>query len=415
MKPSMALKPLVFAIAAVMAVAVQAGERRHHHDNHHNHHQPRQHQVDVTATAKAYDTQKSTGNYITNEGTRNRATLSDSVQGDSGNVGVNVAAGDGNQQDNAAAIANAGGDNSDRDNSFVFGDATSTARVDQYSNRNHVWNYGSTATADVSGSINGANGNVGVNVAAGDLNQQKNTMAIANSNAPLGDASATASANQNGPGLVVNNNADRTYRVDTLSFTKTFSGDFSRSKSSESHSSSEFTKHFDTEFMKHNEMASASESMKKSSSHASVKAKLDVDVEVDVSSSHRHGYHNDKRSASFDLDVDAKLSASIDKSHKSSKSASSSSSYDQSGSASFDASGSKSRDKSRSFEESSSFDLSNTVSWQVLTPTGWANPVTNTATLSGSVNGGSGNLGVNVAAGVGNQQSNSLAISNTSM
>ncbi|MBH2036378.1 MAG: heme utilization protein, partial [Pseudomonadales bacterium] len=52
--------------------------------------------------------------------------------------------------------------------------------------------------------------------------------------------------------------------------------------------------------------------------------------------------------------------------------------------------------------------------YQVLTPTGWANPVTNTATLSGSVNGGSGNLGVNVAAGVGNQQSNSLAISNQS-
>ncbi|MNS85258.1 hypothetical protein D3C72_1191190 [compost metagenome] len=58
--------------------------------------------------------------------------------------------------------------------------------------------------------------------------------------------------------------------------------------------------------------------------------------------------------------------------------------------------------------------MSNTYSYQVLTPTGWANPVTNTATLSGSVNGGSGNLGVNVAAGVGNQQSNSLAISNQS-
>jgi hypothetical protein len=70
---------------------------------------------------------------------------------------------------------------------------------------------------------------------------------------------------------------------------------------------------------------------------------------------------------------------------------------------------------SKSFSESSEYALSNTVSFQVLTPTGWANPVTNTATLSGSVNGGSGNLGVNVAAGVGNQQSNSLAISNTSM
>lgn len=70
---------------------------------------------------------------------------------------------------------------------------------------------------------------------------------------------------------------------------------------------------------------------------------------------------------------------------------------------------------SKSFSEASEYAMSNTVSFQVLTPTGWANPVTNTATLSGSVNGGSGNLGVNVAAGVGNQQSNSLAISNTSM
>ncbi|HBK48464.1 MAG TPA: heme utilization protein, partial [Pseudomonas sp.] len=39
MKPSMAIKPLVFAIAAVMAVAVQAGQndrRNDHHNGHHN-------------------------------------------------------------------------------------------------------------------------------------------------------------------------------------------------------------------------------------------------------------------------------------------------------------------------------------------------------------------------------------------
>jgi hypothetical protein len=34
--------------------------------------------------------------------------MSDSGEGSSGNVGINVAAGNGNQQDNAAAIANAG-------------------------------------------------------------------------------------------------------------------------------------------------------------------------------------------------------------------------------------------------------------------------------------------------------------------
>ena len=88
----------------------------------------------------------------------------------------------------------------------------------------------------------------------------------------------------------------------------------------------------------------------------------------------------------------------------------SASAYEKSGSKSSE-SGSPNRE---AYSESSSFDLSNTYSYQVLTPTGWANPVTNTATLSGSVNGGSGNLGVNVAAGVGNQQSNSLAISNQS-
>ena len=37
MKPSMALKPLVFAIAALMAVAVQAGNDRRNDDHHHGH------------------------------------------------------------------------------------------------------------------------------------------------------------------------------------------------------------------------------------------------------------------------------------------------------------------------------------------------------------------------------------------
>ena len=114
--------------------------------------------------------------------------MSNSVTGNSGNVGVNVAAGDGNQQDNAAAIANAGGNSSAEDNSFVFGDANSSAQVTQNSNRNHVTNWSSTAAAVVNGSINGSSGNLGVNIAGGDLNQQKNTMAIANSHSALGTA-----------------------------------------------------------------------------------------------------------------------------------------------------------------------------------------------------------------------------------
>ncbi len=180
MKPSMAIKPLVFAIAAVMAVAVQAGQndrRNDHHNGHHNngHHTPPPTKIPVYATANAWDTQTSTGNRISNEGTINEAEMSDSGTGSSGNVGINVAAGNGNQQDNAAAIANAGSDSS-LDNSFVFGMASATADVVQTSRNNRVDNYSTQSSAVMSGSASGAEGNIGINVAGGDLNQQKNTM-----------------------------------------------------------------------------------------------------------------------------------------------------------------------------------------------------------------------------------------------
>lgn len=192
MKPSMAIKPLVFAIAAVMAVAVQAGQndrRNDHHNGHHNngHHNPPPTKIPVYATANAWDTQTSTRNRISNQGTINEAEMSDSGTGSSGNVGINVAAGNGNQQDNAAAIANAGSDSS-LDNSFVFGMASATADVVQTSRNNRVDNYSTQSSAVMSGSASGAEGNIGINVAGGDLNQQKNTMAIANTGAPLGNA-----------------------------------------------------------------------------------------------------------------------------------------------------------------------------------------------------------------------------------
>jgi hypothetical protein len=72
MKPSMAIKPLVFAIAAVMAVAVQAGQRDDHHNGHHNghnnngQHTPPPTRIPTYATANAWDTQTSTNNRIGN-------------------------------------------------------------------------------------------------------------------------------------------------------------------------------------------------------------------------------------------------------------------------------------------------------------------------------------------------------------
>ena len=435
MKPSMAIKPLVFAIAAIMAVAVQAGQndRRndHHNGHHHNngHHTPPPTKIPVYATANAWDSQSSTDNTITNQGTINEAEMNQSAVGASGNVGVNVAAGNGNQQDNAAAIANAASDSS-QDNSFVFGTAEATADVRQYSNGNRVDNWSTQSSAIMSGSADGAEGNVGVNIAGGDLNQQKNTMAIANTHAPLGNATATASADQDGPGLVVNNSADRTYRVDTLTFTKSASGSASRESASnlsiDKSSSSSFEKRgsnsWDASGSKSVDVSGSRNKESSSSYNATLSATLEAAAEASHTVTRDHGRHDHTRSESVDASLSASLEASIEKTRDKSSSSSFQKSFDSSFEEAFDSSfeksGSKQKESSKdvvkSYSESSSYDLSNTVSFQVLTPTGWANPVTNTATLSGSVNGGSGNLGVNVAAGVGNQQSNSLAISNTS-
>ncbi len=458
MKPSMAIKPLVFAIAAVMAVAVQAGqsEDNGNHNGHHNNHgqhTPPPTKIPVYATANANDRQSSTDNHILNQGTKNSAEMNSSATGASGNVGVNVAAGSGNQQDNAAAIANAASDSS-LDNSFVFGTAEATSRVTQTSNRNRVDNYGSTNSAVMSGSGSEGSGNMGVNIAGGDLNQQKNTMAIANTHAPLGNATATASANQSGPGLTVNNNADRTYRVDTitetvsssghanydkasnLSIAKSASSSFAvnSAKSSASARSSSFdvsgSKSVDVSGSRSKESSSASSSTLNASLNATLAAAADASHSTTWTNGNRERTRSESADASLNASLDATLDVSVDKTHDKSSSSSfqkafdasfaksGSASSEKSASSSSEKSGSKSSesayDKAKAYTESSSFDLSNTVSYQVLTPTGWANPVTNTATLSGSVNGGSGNLGVNVAAGVGNQQSNSLAISNNS-
>lgn len=170
MKPTMALKPLVFALAAVMAMAAQAGGGNQGGD--HGHRPPPQ--IVAGASASAIDAQDSDGNVVNNQATQNNATMSNSLNGSSGNMGANVAAGDGNQQDNAAAIAS--------DEAFIFGTAngaSSLSSVNQVNNNNYVNNNSTVNTASISGSGNNSSGNIGLNSTSGDFNQQKNNMAIA--------------------------------------------------------------------------------------------------------------------------------------------------------------------------------------------------------------------------------------------
>lgn len=176
MKVQATLKPLVFAMAAVMAAGAYADNNRGGGyngggNNGGNHHPDPYDTYDAGAMASINNTQHLGGNWVRNEGTENNATVSGSLNDSSGNVGANVAAGDMNQQANEASIAVA-------DEAFLFGTAVSSITVTQHGGGNDVQNYSTQNTATMSNSGNGSNGNIGLNMAAGNFNQQKNAMAI---------------------------------------------------------------------------------------------------------------------------------------------------------------------------------------------------------------------------------------------
>jgi len=225
MKPTMALKPLVFALAAVMAMAAQAGgnDRGNGHGNGHDNHGPKGPtleqllQIGAGAGAAVLDEQNSDGNVVKNQGTLNNANASDSLNGSNGNMGANVAAGDGNQQDNAAALATA-------DESFIFGTAVAASSATQVNNNNYVKNSSTFNNATLNNAGNNGSGNIGINVSSGNFNQQKNNLAIAVSGGRV--ATAAASANQSSTGLVVENKGVQAYKTDTLTGTYAAAGVF---------------------------------------------------------------------------------------------------------------------------------------------------------------------------------------------
>lgn len=312
MKPTTALKPLVFALAAVMAMAAQADGGKRHHPT-----KPQGPTLDqilsITAGAGAaiLDVQDSSDNSVLNQGTQNNAKADSSLNGSNGNMGANVAAGAGNQQDNAAAIATA-------DEKFIFGSAVAISSATQTNTDNYVKNHSTQNNATLNNSANNGSGNIGVNVAAGDFNQQKNNMAIAVSAGRV--ATAAAAANQTSTGLDVDNKADRVTKVVDLKGSFKANGSY------------------------------------KGTGYGTIDGG-------------RGGHDDDDRHG-----------------------------------------GGGNKDQKFTFKEQGSIELAGYWTQQVLTKDGWKNPVVNNASMTGSMNGFSGNGGANVAAGVGNQQSNSLSI-----
>lgn len=199
MKHSAILSPLALALAAMLATTAHAAGPGGGYGNPNG------------ASASVEDTQINHDNNVINNETKNTASIEGSLDGAAGNVGVNVAAGDNNQQANAAAIATA-------DAAFVFGgfassSASASIGVNQQAYDNTLTNYGNPNNASVLDSANDATGNVAINVAAGNFNQQKNDMSIAASENAL-VAEASVNVQQNSYGNVTDNKHGDVFEVD---------------------------------------------------------------------------------------------------------------------------------------------------------------------------------------------------------
>jgi hypothetical protein len=127
--------------------------------------------IDINGASEALvDTkQESVRNTVSNNIVNNSATVNGgSLNSASGNIGVNVAAGDNNAQSNDGALTAA-------DAAFVFASAQSFGF--QQAANNGTANFGVDNSASLSGALIGVRGNVGVNVAAGNNNVQANALA----------------------------------------------------------------------------------------------------------------------------------------------------------------------------------------------------------------------------------------------
>lgn len=128
--------------------------------------------LDAEATANSSTTQSTNQNISSNlERSPNRADIeSGAGAGATGNVGLNMAAGTGNLQGNAAAI-------SSTEAKDVFANASAYANQSTMSNLTfNVEDSSNDAILDAA--LSGASGNIGVNVAAGAGNTQSNQLSM---------------------------------------------------------------------------------------------------------------------------------------------------------------------------------------------------------------------------------------------
>lgn len=124
------------------------------------------------ASATAAANQLSVSNIASDTNTTDSSFINgNAAKNASGNIGINVATGVQNQQQNGLALVSV---------ASTHAMATASAPVSQVAYANLGGTVASTYTSSVSGNaLQNASGNIGLNVAAGNGNQQSNTMAIA--------------------------------------------------------------------------------------------------------------------------------------------------------------------------------------------------------------------------------------------
>ncbi|GEM_PF-2525058 len=149
--------------------------------------------VDSASVAVVEDKQYNSHNEGDNFVLKNEASVGDNVlEGASGNIGLNMFAGDNNQQDNAAAL-------SATDAGFVFGMIDAEVFVKQYATDNTTSNVGVQNLASIGGgAMANATGNIAVNVVSGNSNLQKNNLAASVGQGAVAEASVNTQQHSHG-------------------------------------------------------------------------------------------------------------------------------------------------------------------------------------------------------------------------
>jgi len=329
-------------------------------------------EIDSAATALIDNRQTVSGNKGINDKLTNSASVADDVASEaSGNLGFNVAAGDNNAQDNAAALSAA-------DSSFAFGMADSAVFVNQGGADNTTINKGVTNGASIGGNaFSSATGNIGANVTSGNNNEQKNSLSASVATSRV--ASAAISSNQVSAGNFTKN--EGTVERYTDSVDVTLRGRVQGLTAGVGVGGYQGTASGDT--------ASTGSSYQKDNFY------LDT-----WSGALPHPSGN----STGHIDMDNEIGGAVANPNK-----------DGVGGIAFDNDSEGSYEGTESgglgFVELGVADLYASLSGTVRSTQWIVVDATNTASLSGSAfSGASGNIGVNVSAGTGNLQANSLAL-----